>query len=202
MNCRNCMTRVSAGMRRCPNCGRDLAHPAGAEDSEAPVLAPAPVPRAEGKRKAEARERAPRAPRTPTSKLASLTLEPADVRVLVATNPEAVEAGLRVYQDGGRPVGVGFTTAVGEIDLLAQDDAGGLVVVTVADGEPDKDAVLELLQRIGFVRTQVAASGQEVRGLLLVERLSDPVRYTIAALGDTVSVKTWRIALTFHELPV
>jgi hypothetical protein len=203
MNCRNCMTRVSAGMRRCPNCGRDLAHPApGAEDTEAPVLAPPPVPRGEGRRESDARERAPREPRTPSAKLAALTLEPADVRVLVAASPERIEPGLRVYEDGGRAVGAGFPTAVGEIDLLARDDAGGLVVVMVADGEPDKDAVLELLQRIGFVRTRVARSGEEVRGLLLVERLSAPTRYTIAALGDTVSVKAWRVALTFDDLPV
>ena len=120
----------------------------------------------------------------------------------MAASPEWIEPGLRVYEDDGSPVGAGFETAVGEIDLLAQDDAGGLVVVMVADGEPDKEGVLDLLQRIGFVRTQVATSGQEVRGLLLVERLSEATRYTIAALGSTVSIKAWRVALTFEDLPV
>ena len=91
---------------------------------------------------------------------------------------------------------------MGEIDLLAQDDAGGLVVVMVAEGEPDKELVLDLLQRIGFVRTQVARSGQEVRGLLLVERLSETTRYTIAALGGTLSIKSWRVAVRFEDLPV
>ncbi len=201
------MTRVSAGVRRCPNCGRDLENAAAPADVEveAPSLAPVRAPRPEGKRKAEARERAPRAPAAstaPEAKLASLTLQPAEVRALVAASPEWIEPGLRVYEDGGSPVGAGFPTAVGEIDLLAQDDAGGLVVVMVADGEPDKELVLELLQRIGFVRTQVATSGQEVRGLLLVERLSEATRYTIAALGSTVSIKAWRVALTFEDLPV
>ncbi len=122
--------------------------------------------------------------------------------MLVAASPELIEPGLRVYEESGRPVGAGFPTAVGAIDLLAQDDAGGLVVAMVAEGEPDKDVVLELLQRIGFVRTRVAKSGQEVRGLLLVERLSEPTRYTIAALGGTLSIKAWRVALSFEDLPV
>ncbi len=191
------MTRVSAGVRRCPNCGRDLENAAAAApevEVEAPPLAPERAPRAEGKRKAQAGEHAPRAP---TAERVSLTLEPAEVRALVAASPGLIEPGLRVYEDGGS-----FSTAVGLIDLLAQDDAGGLVVAMVAEGEPDKELVLELLQRIGFVRTQVAKSGQEVRGLLLVERLSETTRYTIAALGGTLSVKSWRVALSFEDLPV
>jgi hypothetical protein len=193
------MTRVSAGTRRCPNCGRDLAYPAGATEDEAPSLAPVPAPaRAEAKRKAEPKER-PSQPRARAAKPVSFTLDPAQVRALVAASPELIEHGLRSHAPAGSP-GAGFPTAVGEIDLLARDDAGGLVVVMVAEGEPDKAAVLELLERIGFVRTEVAESGQEVRGVLLAERLSDPVRYTIAALGGTVSVKSWRVALTFDDL--
>jgi hypothetical protein len=200
-------------MRRCPNCGRDLSNPVpGGEESEQPVLAPARPPRAEGKRKAEPKGREPqpsRAPQasrapvpSPAPKLPALTLDPVEVRALIAANPGWIERGLRVYEDGGRPAGAAFSTPVGTIDLLARDDAGGLVVAIVAEGEPDKDLVLELLERIGYVRTQIAADGQEVRGLLIVERLPDPVRYAIAALGDTVSVKTWRVALSFEEVPV
>jgi hypothetical protein len=195
------MTRVSAGTRRCPNCGRDITSPvAGADEAETPSLPPVPVPRAEGKRKAPVKERAPEtpeAPRAPSPKPVSFTLDPAQVRVLVAATPALIEPGLRVYQDGGS-----VPTAVGEIDLLAVDDAGGLVVVMVAEGEPGKEVVLELLERIGFVRTQVAENGQEVRGLLLAERLPEPTRYTIAAVGDTVSVKSWRVALSFDDLAV
>ena len=190
------MTRVSAGTRRCPNCGRDITYPV-TDEAETTSLAPVPAPRAEGKRKAEAKGRAPQAPRPSRPKPLSFTLDPAEVRTLVAATPALIEPGLRAYQDGGS-----VPTAVGEIDLLALDDAGGLVVVMVAEGEPGKEVVLELLERIGFVRTQVAESGQEVRGLLLAERLSDPTRYTIAALGGTVAVKSWRVALTFDDLPV
>jgi hypothetical protein len=52
------------------------------------------------------------------------------------------------------------------------------------------------------VRTRVARRGQEVRGLLLAERLPEPTRYAVAALGGTVSVKSWRVALTFDDLRV
>jgi hypothetical protein len=194
------MTRVSAGTRRCPNCGRDITYPVTGDEVETPSLAPVPAPRVEGKRKAAAKERAPQAPqapRAPSPKPISFTLDPAQVRTLVSATPALIEPGLRAYQDGGS-----VPTAVGEIDLLAVDDAGGLVVVMVAEGEPGKEVVLELLERIGFVRTQVAESGQEVRGLLVAERLSDSTRYTIAALGGAVSVKSWRVALTFDDLPI
>jgi hypothetical protein len=195
------MTRVSAGMRRCPNCGRDLAYPAASEGVETPALAPPRVPPVEGKPEAAARESAPRGSSTPPAKPA-FSVRPADIRALVVATPELIEPGLRVYAGRGSAAGGSFPTAVGEIDLLAQDDAGGLVVVMVAEGEPDKEAVLELLERIGFVRTRVARSGQEVRGLLLAERLPEPTRYAVAALGGTVSVKSWRVALTFDDLRV
>ena len=181
------MTRVTAGMRRCPSCGRDLQN-AGAYansspdvDLDAPALAPG-APGAEGK------------PAATAAGPVSFTVEPAEVRALVASSPEWIEPGLRVHGDG-----VNFQTPVGAIDLLAQDDAGGLVVVMVV-GAPDKEIVLELLQRVGFVRTRVAKSGQEVRGLLLVERLSEPARYALAAVGDTLSVKSWRVVLSFEPL--
>lgn len=174
-------------MRRCPNCGRELENAAYASSSpdveiEAAALA-ARGPRAAAPAAASA-----------APKLASLTLQPAEVRALVAASPEWIEPGLRVHGDG-----VNFQTAVGAIDLLAQDDAGGFVVVMVV-AEPEKEMVLELLQRIGFVRTRVAKGGQEVRAVLLVERLPEPTRYAIAALGDTVSIKTWRVGLTFEDL--
>jgi hypothetical protein len=191
------MTRISAGTRRCPNCGRDIAHPLAADDVEAPSLAPVPAPRADGRRRVEAKSRAPQVPKAPRAKPVVFTLDPAEVRALVAATPELIEPGLRVYQDSGS-----VPTAVGEIDLLASDAAGGLVVVMVAEGEPGKDVVLALLERIGFVRTEVAEPGQEVRGLLLAERLPEATRYTIAALGGTVSVKAWRVGLSFDDLPV
>jgi hypothetical protein len=206
------MTRVSAGARKCPNCGRDLAPAAAGDDTEAPRrLAPPRAPRADTKRKSAASEPAAAAPAqpapaqprtTPPAALPALILDADAVRAVVTANPELIEPGLRVYRDEGVPVGAGFPTDVGEIDLLALDDAGGLVVAMVAEGDPDKAAVLELLERIGFVRTHVAQPGQEVRGLLLTERLPEPVRYAIAAVGGTLTVKGWRVALRFDDLPL
>jgi hypothetical protein len=195
------MTRVNPGTRRCPNCGRDLENLAAAGAAEEPApLAPARGPRAEGKRKAPPK---PAAQRDPEAPLRSLALRPAEVRMLVAASPESIEPGLRVYEEDGREVGVGYRTAVGDIDLLARDDAGGLVVAMVAEGEPDKEAVLELLECIGFVRTQIAEVDQEVRGVMLVQGLSDSTRYAIAAFGGTLlSIKSWRVALTFEDLLV
>lgn len=203
VNCRNCTTRVSPQARRCPNCGCDIeADPLQTAELELEdAVSPAPAP-PRGRAGAIAQVEPKARPQVPTARLAAFTLRPAEIRTLVAATPEVIERGLRVYQGAGGASGAGFSTAVGEIDLLAQDEAGGLAVVMVAESEPSKEFLLELLQRIGFVRTHVAKTGQEVRGILLVERLSDPTRYTIAALGGTVSVKSWRVALSFEELRV
>ena len=50
------------------------------------------------------------------------------------------------------------------------------------------------------MRKHLAKPGQEVRAIVLLERLPDEVRYAAAALADTVSFKTYRLALTFEEV--
>jgi len=108
-----------------------------------------------------------------------------EVRGLLAERPELLEAGLRVHtEDDDEAVGVGFATAVGDIDVLARDSAGGWVIIVVAapgDGEGHgKELVGDLLQLMGWVRKHLGADGQEVRGIVAASCCSIPCR-TISA---------------------
>jgi RecB family endonuclease NucS len=122
-----------------------------------------------------------------------------EIRTLVTEQPDLVEAGLRLFSDGGVP-GVSFGTPVGEIDLLARDAAGALVLLMVTSSAAAKDLLSELLPRIGYVRKHLAQPGQEVRAIVLLERLPEEVQYAAAALADTVSFKTYRLALNFDDI--
>ena len=130
-----------------------------------------------------------------------------DVRRIVAERPDLVEAGLRVHTDAeDETVGVGFSTAVGDIDLLARDSAGGWVVVVIAEpgdgGVPGKELVGNLLQLMGWVRKHLGAKGQEVRGIVLLESLPEDLGYAAAAVANTVEFKRYQLALTFESVDV
>jgi hypothetical protein len=110
-----------------------------------------------------------------------------------------------VYKDAkSKPVGIRYESEVGEIDLLARDDSGGLVVVMVADEtvKGGKELVSDALERIGWVRLQVAESGQEVRAVVLTGAVPDDLSYAAAAVSGTVAFKTYRVAVTFEDVIV
>jgi hypothetical protein len=149
-----------------------------------PVPAPAPV----------VARRAPR-PAPPT-----LSLDPGQVRALLAEQPGMVEKGLGVHSDAtGRQVGVDFETPVGDIDLLARDPRGGFVVILVPEHE-DADLVPGLLRRMGWVRKHLCKSGEAVRAVAVMNDVPESALYAAAGLSDgVIRFVGYRFALEFYE---
>ncbi|MFQ5533085.1 MAG: hypothetical protein ACE5EP_04455, partial [Candidatus Methylomirabilales bacterium] len=131
------------------------------------------------------------------------TLDPAGLRQLLWGQPELLEEGLSILADEkGRPVGARFTTGVGDIDLLARDRSGALVVVMVSAGDQGEELVAEVLQRIGWVRKHLGKGKQKVRGIVLMEEPPENLSYAAAAVADTVTFKTYRITLAFDDVEI
>ena len=214
MHCKLCNTRVSASERTCPNCGADVRGMSGSH----------PAPRRSPGRLSPS-SLAPEAPETeleldevagqtardissPTRGSASGNAKaappmgPAGLRSLLADQPELLEPGLRVYRDeAGAPAGVDYATGVGAIDLLATDGRGNLVAVIVSEkGRAEDDLVAEVLQRVGWLRKHLCDARQQVRAIVLVEEPPASLPYAAAAVADTVSFKTFRVALVFEDV--
>jgi predicted nucleic acid-binding Zn-ribbon protein len=148
----------------------------------------------------EAKEDPPQA--APPNEAAGFgTPDAASVRRMLALRPGILEPGLEVYRnERGTPLGAGYTSAVGEIDLLARDSAGGLVVVMVAEPHEGPDLISAALERIGWVRKHLGGGGKRVRGIVLMDRPRDTIAYAAAAVADTVSFRIYRVSLTFDDL--
>ena len=127
---------------------------------------------------------------------------PAQVRRVIVEQPALIEAGLEVYSEDGEAVGAGYLTEVGEIDLLARDSAGGWVIVAIAEPDRGKEIVGDLLQRMGWVRRHLGESGEEVRGIVLLDSLPDDLGYAAAAVSDTVEFRLYQMALTLEPVLV
>jgi hypothetical protein len=130
----------------------------------------------------------------------------AQIRDLIHDRPDSLEEGLSIYTNiDAEPVGINFDCEVGVIDLLARDDAGGLVVVLIApeielgSDATGKELLGQALERVGWVRKHVAKPQQEVRSIVLLEHVPDDIRYTAAAVATTVAFKTYRMQISFRE---
>ena len=228
MYCQSCQTKLSPRDESCPTCGRsaggrrDLgnsgsgtqgskrSYPLPPASSKEPDANETSKPRAQKKaaapraaKRGEARKRAaapPEPPRRDEGGMASV--RPDDVRRMLIAQPDMIEPGLEIYREDGAAAGAGYSTAVGDIDLLAVDDAGAWVVISVPEAQAGKDIVGELLQRMGWVRRHLGESGQEVRGIVLMDALPDDLGYAAAAVSDTVEFKIYQLALTLESVIV
>jgi hypothetical protein len=227
MYCQSCRTKLSPRDKSCPTCGRRITGnpelgagtsnedsgsksfplpPAQAldEDSmpdtrppkEASKEAPAAMEKREGRS-----ERRGRASRKAAASASPSGLGREEILRILIDQPGLVEPGLQVYVDEkGKAIGAGYPTAVGEIDLLARDDSGSWVVIAVAEPDQGKEIVSDLLQRMGWVRRHLGQSGDEVRGIVLLDQMPDDLGYAASAVSDSVEFKLYQMQLTFEAV--
>lgn len=188
------------------------AAPAPARITPKPA-SPAPVAKSSAKRNNAAASRkssspSPRSPATPApadrkrSVPGPLALpDPDTVRAILAEHPELLEPGLEIMvDDGGQEIGVQHATDVGVIDLLAHDARGRLVAVIVAGPTSGTDLVAEALHRVGWVRKHLAKHGEDVRGIVVTDRVDAQLGYAAAAVADKISFKRYALSLTLTDL--
>ncbi len=129
------------------------------------------------------------------------SLGPEELLARITEDPALLEPGLSVYRDpeSGEIAGVELSTEVGDIDLLAEDGEGALVVVKVAGGEAG-DVVGPVLEQMGWVSKHLAKDERAVRALVLLEPPAPELGYAARAVADSVSFKTWRITVAVDDV--
>ena len=226
VNCPGCGTRVADQQRACPNCGRSFSRakrPSAQSErrrvkrSTIASRAPKPKPEELEEIEVEIELDQPADPGASSGSMGSADTgsglgdtgagpainlpDPVRLREILANEPDQLEEGLSVYTDKkGIEVGEGYETPVGEIDLLAHDSNGNLVIVLVADPGFEADLVSQMLQRIGWAQKHLEKRKQTVRGVILVETAPEALCYAASALGDNVTILSYRMALTFDAV--
>jgi hypothetical protein len=178
----------------------DEGKPAPAPKPPKPAR-PAPANRRASPAPAKAAPREPAPAAAPAAANPFVAPDARALRAMLAEQPGMIEPGLRVYQgDDGKPLGVGYASDVGDIDLLATDGSGDLVVVMISAAAQGETLVAEVLQRVGWVRKHVGEGKKRVRGIVLCQEPPAGLSYAAAAVADTVAFKTFRVALTFQDV--
>ena len=121
-----------------------------------------------------------------------------DLRDFLARNLKVIEPGLTLYEDE-RGDGIEYPVAAGgRIDVLAKDQGGRLVVIELMVSRGRNPAVGQLLYYMGWVDTNLPASGKS-RGIIVAKEVSDDLCLACQRVPDVslykyaLSVATTRV---------
>lgn len=106
-------------------------------------------------------------------------------------------APLELYRDGEQ-TGQQFPAGTWSIDFLAVDrNTNELVVIELKRGQTSDATVGQVLRYINWVRENVAAQNQNVRGIIVASEVDDALRYAARSL-PSVSVKTYKVTFSLQ----
>jgi hypothetical protein len=173
--------------------------PQPAEAGEATEQAPRPL---------EAKEPAEQAPQPVeageatevSDELDRAAIEPAfplqsDLERCLLSDLGRLELNLRLYQENG-VFGRNLDTGqAGQINILAIDENGHLVVIEPRVGRADIEVCGQILSLMGWV-TENLARGRRVRGIIIASEFSGPLRYAAIAMKGVV-LRKFEMRLTF-----
>lgn len=134
----------------------------------------------------------PEPPLGPIQTQASALQFEQDLQDYLAANPHALEPGLKLYGKNAHA-----DTDVGEVDILAQDRSGDLVVVELKAGRATDSAIGQLLGYMNHVKDHLA-KGHNVRGLIVASDFSPRLRAATRGIG-TVGLKKYNVSFTFSD---
>jgi hypothetical protein len=106
----------------------------------------------------------------------------------------------RYTEEGSPDAGYEYPCGVGRIDLLAHHQSQPCwLVIELKRGQTSDTTLGQVLRYMGWVKRNLAESGDEVRGLIIAHDVDERLRY---ALSVTPGVDLQRYEVDFHLCPV
>jgi restriction system protein len=118
----------------------------------------------------------------------------------VVSNFETIFKGeLRIYEDSEGNDGQQYATEIGPIDILATDQKSkSFVVIELKKGRPSDQVVGQTLRYMGWVKKNLCADGQAVRGLIIC-RDPDPKLTYALNMTRNIDVRYYSVSFKLKE---
>lgn len=123
----------------------------------------------------------------------------AHLREYFSKNLDLIESNLELYVDIYGNDGVQFPTDFGEIDILAVDKNGALIVTNINAGRIEDEAIGKILKFRNWIKRHIA-SGKMVRCYMIGSEIPEQVRYSFAEYND-IFLREFEICIKLKEVP-
>ena len=87
-----------------------------------------------------------------------------------------------------------YTEEVGYVDLLAQDEKGGFVVIELKKGRKNDEVIGQVLRYMGWVRNKLCGPNTQVRGYIIVGERDPKLNYALQEIGDKVQAMVYKVS--------
>jgi len=106
---------------------------------------------------------------------------------------------LTVYRDEDGTPAQQYVTDVGIVDILAKDTKGNFVVLELKRAESKYAVVGQILNYMSWVEENLASDKEKVRGIIIVGKADNTLKYALRQVQDKVILKEYRIKMTFSN---
>lgn len=119
----------------------------------------------------------------------------------IMKNWDIVDFGekLFIYRDEDGTPGQQYVTDVGIIDILAKDEQGNFVVIELKRAESKYHVVGQVLNYMSWVEENLVSKKEKVRGMIIVGRADNTLKYALRQVQDKVILKEYRIKMTLID---
>lgn len=128
---------------------------------------------------------------TEINKEFSLSLE-RDLQSYLSLNLDEIENGLELVENG-----IEFTTEAGDIDILAKDCNGNLVVIELKAGKAKDSAIGQILGYIGALKE--IKNDDNIRGILIASDFDKRLFYAAKSINNFKLIK-YNLSFSFISI--
>jgi hypothetical protein len=119
--------------------------------------------------------------------------------IIINWNQVTIEDGLELYEDEDGEIGQQYPTDSGAIDILAVDKDNNFVVIELKKGRSGEKVVGQILHYMGWVKSNLATNGQDVRGIIIASNGNTRLTNAVGMVSDKIQVKYYRVGLDFVD---
>lgn len=143
---------------------------------------------------------APAEPDVAQEAVAEFALEKHLENFIVENFDHIFSGQLRLYRDAEGTAGQQYPTVddngkeIGYIDILGVDArSGDFVVIELKKGRESDKVVGQILRYIGWVKENLCAADQEVRGIVICNEADQRLQWAVKPVAELIQVKLYRV---------
>ncbi len=108
---------------------------------------------------------------------------------------------MRIFQETEENDGQQYSTDIGPIDILAiEPESGAFVVIELKKGRPSDHVVGQVLRYMGWVKQNLCARDQEVKGLVICREHDLKLNYALSMIRN-IDVRYYNVSFKLRENP-